>query len=108
MNRNGNETESFAGNFVAPDDYGLFFEVPIRRPGASENSQINLSTRSGCPSCWSPSTPRVWLPGTLQNRHYLRPMVYWLDAYLDFRAYLDSEARCVLSNQRALILDLRS
>jgi hypothetical protein len=29
MNRNGNETESFAGNFVAPDDYGLFFEVPL-------------------------------------------------------------------------------
>jgi hypothetical protein len=30
MNRNGNETESFAGNFVASDEQGLFFEVPIR------------------------------------------------------------------------------
>jgi hypothetical protein len=29
MNRNGNETESFAGNFVASDEQGLFFEVPI-------------------------------------------------------------------------------
>jgi hypothetical protein len=29
MNRNGNETESFGGNFVAPDDCGLFFEVPL-------------------------------------------------------------------------------
>jgi hypothetical protein len=28
MNRNGNETESFAGNFVASDEEGLFFEVP--------------------------------------------------------------------------------
>ena len=28
MNRNGNETESFAGNFVASDEQGLFFEVP--------------------------------------------------------------------------------
>ena len=28
MNRNTNETESFAGNFVASDEYGLFFEVP--------------------------------------------------------------------------------
>jgi hypothetical protein len=28
MNRNGNETESFAGNFVASDEHGLFFEVP--------------------------------------------------------------------------------
>jgi len=27
MNRNGNETESFAGNFVASDEQGLFFEV---------------------------------------------------------------------------------
>jgi hypothetical protein len=30
MNRNGNETESFAGNFVASDEQGLFFEVPLR------------------------------------------------------------------------------
>jgi hypothetical protein len=29
MNRNGNETESFAGNFVASDEQGLFFEVPL-------------------------------------------------------------------------------
>ena len=29
MNRNGNETESFAGNFVASNEQGLFFEVPI-------------------------------------------------------------------------------
>jgi hypothetical protein len=29
MNRNGNETESFAGNIVASDEQGLFFEVPI-------------------------------------------------------------------------------
>ena len=29
MNRNTNETESFAGNFVASDEYGLFFEVPL-------------------------------------------------------------------------------
>jgi hypothetical protein len=29
MNRNGNETESFAGNFVASDKQGLFFEVPV-------------------------------------------------------------------------------
>jgi hypothetical protein len=29
MNRNANETESFADNFVASDEYGLFFEVPI-------------------------------------------------------------------------------
>ena len=28
MNRTGNETESFAGNFVASDKQGLFFEVP--------------------------------------------------------------------------------
>jgi hypothetical protein len=28
MNRNGNETESFAGNFVASNEQGLFFEVP--------------------------------------------------------------------------------
>jgi ribosomal protein S21 len=31
MNRNGNETESFAGNFVASDEQGLFFEVPLRQ-----------------------------------------------------------------------------
>ena len=31
MNRNGNETESFAGNFVASDEQGLFFEVPSNR-----------------------------------------------------------------------------
>ena len=29
MNRNGNETESFAGNFVASGKERLFFEVPI-------------------------------------------------------------------------------
>ena len=28
MNRNGNEAESFAGNFVVCGEYGLFFEVP--------------------------------------------------------------------------------
>ena len=28
MNRNGNETESFAGNFVASGKKRLFFEVP--------------------------------------------------------------------------------
>jgi hypothetical protein len=27
MNRNGNETESFAGNFVASDEQGLFFDI---------------------------------------------------------------------------------
>jgi hypothetical protein len=31
MNRNRNETESFAGNFVASDEQGLFFEVPRKR-----------------------------------------------------------------------------
>jgi hypothetical protein len=31
MNRNGNETESFAGNFVASDEQGLFFEVPYSK-----------------------------------------------------------------------------
>ena len=30
MNRNENETESFAGNFGAPEKWRLFFEVPIR------------------------------------------------------------------------------
>lgn len=25
-----------------------------------------------CPSCWEPSTSRVWLLGTLQNRYYPR------------------------------------
>jgi hypothetical protein len=34
MNRNGNETESFAGNFVASDEQGLFFEVPISNSDA--------------------------------------------------------------------------
>jgi hypothetical protein len=29
MNRNENEAESFAGNFVASSEEGLFFEVPI-------------------------------------------------------------------------------
>src|SRR5712672_2206750 len=29
MNRNGNEAESFAGNFVASDRWRLFFEVPL-------------------------------------------------------------------------------
>jgi hypothetical protein len=29
MNRNENEAESFAGNFVAFGEEGLFFEVPI-------------------------------------------------------------------------------
>jgi len=28
MNRNENEAESFAGNFVASGEEGLFFEVP--------------------------------------------------------------------------------
>jgi len=30
MNRNENEAESFAGNFVATGEWGLFFEVPIK------------------------------------------------------------------------------
>jgi hypothetical protein len=30
MNRNENETESFAGNFAASEQQRLFFEVPIR------------------------------------------------------------------------------
>ena len=30
MNRNENEAESFAGNFVASGEEGLFFEVPRR------------------------------------------------------------------------------
>src|SRR5262245_2383900 len=30
MNRNGNEAESFADNFVASDESLLFFEVPYR------------------------------------------------------------------------------
>jgi hypothetical protein len=29
MNRNGNKAESFGGNFVVRDRWGLFFEVPI-------------------------------------------------------------------------------
>ena len=29
MNRNENEAESFAGNFVASGEEGQFFEVPI-------------------------------------------------------------------------------
>src|SRR6266576_6268455 len=29
MNRNGNKAESFRGNFVAPDECGPFFEVPM-------------------------------------------------------------------------------
>jgi hypothetical protein len=29
MNRNGNEAESFAGNFVASGEERLFFEVPL-------------------------------------------------------------------------------
>jgi hypothetical protein len=29
MNRNENEAESFAGNFVVCGEYGLFFEVPF-------------------------------------------------------------------------------
>jgi hypothetical protein len=29
MNRNENEAESFAGNFVATGEWGLFFEVPL-------------------------------------------------------------------------------
>ena len=29
MNRNENEAESFAGNFVVCGEYGLFFEVPL-------------------------------------------------------------------------------
>lgn len=29
MNRNVNEAESFAGDFVAPEEGQLFFEVPI-------------------------------------------------------------------------------
>jgi hypothetical protein len=29
MNRNENETESFAGNFAASEQQRLFFEVPI-------------------------------------------------------------------------------
>jgi hypothetical protein len=37
MNRNGNETESFAGNFVAADNYGLFFEVPMRESSSIES-----------------------------------------------------------------------
>jgi len=28
MNRNGNKAESVGGNFVASDDWRLFFEVP--------------------------------------------------------------------------------
>jgi hypothetical protein len=34
MNRNENETESFAGNFAASEQRRLFFEVPLRRKGA--------------------------------------------------------------------------
>ena len=33
MNRNENEAESFAGNFVVCGEYGLFFEVPFRHFG---------------------------------------------------------------------------
>jgi hypothetical protein len=29
MNRNENETESFAGNFAASEQQRLFFEVPL-------------------------------------------------------------------------------
>ena len=32
MNRNGNETKSFAGNFVASGKGRLFFEVPLFLP----------------------------------------------------------------------------
>jgi hypothetical protein len=34
MNRNGNETESFAGNFLASGKGRLFFEVPFRSMAA--------------------------------------------------------------------------
>ena len=35
------------------------------------------------------------------------PMFYWLKAYPDFTEYLYSKTRCALSNDRALIFDLR-
>jgi hypothetical protein len=31
MNRNGNKAESFAGNFVAPNGWWQFFEVPYSK-----------------------------------------------------------------------------
>jgi hypothetical protein len=42
MNRNENETESFAGNFAASEKWRLFFEVPLCfimffPPGAAES-----------------------------------------------------------------------
>jgi inositol phosphorylceramide mannosyltransferase catalytic subunit len=36
------------------------------------------------------------------------PMFYWLDSYPGFREYLSAETRCVRSNERALIFDLRA
>jgi hypothetical protein len=39
MNRNENETESFAGNFAASEKTHLFFEVPNSRPIEDRNAQ---------------------------------------------------------------------
>jgi hypothetical protein len=41
MNRNENEAESFAGNFVAFGEEALFFEVPSCRRGFRNDFQLD-------------------------------------------------------------------
>ena len=43
MNWNGNETESFAGNFVASGKKRLFFEVPLSDKAAADGYTILMA-----------------------------------------------------------------
>ena len=52
MNRNENEAESFAGNFMAFGEEALFFEVPRRRSG---------SCHAAVASRFGRSIRKVWL-----------------------------------------------
>ena len=60
MNRNENETESFAGNFAASKKQRLFFEVPKREYAPTQTgSAICWPLKAVVIECCPPRTERL-------------------------------------------------
>jgi len=64
MNRNKNEAESFAGNFVASGEEGQLFEVPMRL-FEDHNSVWNEWVDPANPPARACLTTDFWRPGML-------------------------------------------